>query len=61
MSSFDPVILANYGVLGFVVGWFMFRSEKTLKEITEALVQLDKTLVKVCTKLDVEENEAHTL
>jgi hypothetical protein len=42
----------NYGVLGVVLGWFMFRQEKILKEHTLSVNQLKEVISKLCERID---------
>lgn len=35
-----PDMLIQYGLLGIVLGWFMFRMEKKLDELTKAILDL---------------------
>lgn len=39
-------VLANYGVLGAVLLWFMLRLEKKLEALTEAIENLAKEINK---------------
>jgi len=41
--------LIDNGILGIMLGWFMFRMEKVLNKNTEALINVKETIHK-CTK-----------
>ena len=43
--NFDPTIVAQYGLLGVVLVWFMFRFEKKLDVHTATITDLTKTLL----------------
>lgn len=38
--TIDPNTLIQYGVLGVVLAWFMFRMEKKIEALTEAIQEL---------------------
>lgn len=38
--EFDPVIIYQYGLLGIMLAWFMFRTEKKLDESNKLLSEL---------------------
>ena len=44
--------IANYGVLGVVLLWFMFRTEKHLENNTKAISALCDVVDKLIAKLD---------
>ena len=53
----DPVIevILQYGVIGIVLGWFMWRDvtvvkelQKTLQDFTKVMARLDYALVDIC-------------
>lgn len=48
MSSLDQ--LANTGILGAVLVWFMLRLEGILKENTMAMASLEKAITRLCEK-----------
>lgn len=37
--------LAQQGVLGVILGWFMFRLERTLRELTKGVEALTRAMV----------------
>jgi hypothetical protein len=43
---FNPEIIFQYGAIGFVLGWFMFRVDKKLENINESIIQLIETVMK---------------
>ena len=50
--SLDVSQLANYGVIGLVLAWFMLRAEKKDEKLTTAVENNTAVLREVCVKLD---------
>ncbi len=50
---FDPNLLLNYGVLGIVLAWFMFRLEKIIKNNTAATNALVARIELLCSNIGV--------
>ena len=50
--SLDISQLANYGVIGLVLAWFMLRAEKKDEKMTKAVENNTLVLEKVCLKID---------
>lgn len=40
----DWTFLLEYGFMGIIVGWFMFRLEKVVKNNTEVLITVKETM-----------------
>ena len=45
--AIDPNTLAQYGILGVIVAWFMFRNEKRLEKVADKLEQFTESSNKV--------------
>ena len=51
--SVDPASLLQFGVLGVVLAWFMFRLEGIVKSNTQALNEVKEVLSKLCQQNDI--------
>jgi len=47
--SLTPDMLLQYGVLGVVLAWFMFRMEKKIEALTEAIDDLKDVIRNLAT------------
>ena len=45
--------LVEFGVLGVVVGWFMFRMEKIISDNTKAITSMTLVVQKLCDKVGI--------
>lgn len=52
--SIELQTLANYGVLGVVLVWFMLREEKKSDELKKAVENNTLVLTKFCAKVGVD-------
>lgn len=51
--TFDPAVLAQYGLLGIILGWFMFVFSKKMDTHSAVISDLSKTIL-----LDILSREA---
>lgn len=44
--TFNPELVMQYGAMGIMLVWFMFRAEKKLDRVTEAIDNVAEILLK---------------
>ena len=57
MSIAELAPIAQYGLLGLVLGWFMWRNEKVLSALASTQEQLVIRIEKLCIELQEAKNQ----